>query len=109
MERFNKGIIRLRCASNDSRFREGDLLVLHRGDPRHPDALHIELQYDGETELEASLIRGNHVLLTVEPEGWLADQDPFKFSRLSIRAGYRSPFAARTLDHPAAAARCAHP
>lgn len=46
VERFEKGFIRLRCDTNDSRFREGDLLVLHRGNPKDPNALHVELQYD---------------------------------------------------------------
>lgn len=86
VERFDKGIIRLHCATNDSRFREGDLLVLHHGNPRDPDALHIELQYDGETELEASLIRGNPYSLAAEPQGWLADQDWFDSSPFYLSA-----------------------
>jgi DNA replication ATP-dependent helicase Dna2 len=46
VEHFEKGLIWLRCDTNDSRFREGDLLVLHRGNPKDPNALHVELQYD---------------------------------------------------------------
>jgi hypothetical protein len=46
VERFEKGFIRLLCDTNDSRFREGDLLGLHRGNPQGPTALHVELQYD---------------------------------------------------------------
>ena len=80
VERYEKGIIRLHCETNDSRFREGDLLVLHRDNPKDPDALHIELQYDGETELEVSLIKGNQLLLTANPDGWIADQDWFDSS-----------------------------
>jgi len=57
IEHFEKGLIQLRCDTNDSRFREGDLLILHHGGPKDTDALHVELQYDGETELEASLIK----------------------------------------------------
>ncbi len=34
VEHFEKGLIRLHCDTNDSRFREGDLLVLHRGSPQ---------------------------------------------------------------------------
>ncbi|HMD80381.1 MAG TPA: hypothetical protein VKE92_03675, partial [Anaerolineales bacterium] len=56
-EQMKNGIIRLSCATNDSRFREGDLVLLHRDDPHDPDALHFEMQYDGETDLEVSLIR----------------------------------------------------
>jgi len=80
VERYEKGIIRLRCDTNDSRFREGDLLVLHRENPKDPEALHIELQYDGGTELEVSLIKGNQLHLTANPDGWIADQDWFDSS-----------------------------
>src|SRR5512139_2726127 len=60
VEGFQNNIIRLSFATNKSRFREGDLIVLHRGNPRDDEtALHCDLQYDGENELEASLIRGN--------------------------------------------------
>jgi hypothetical protein len=58
VEQMRNGIIRLSCATNDSRFREGDLVLLHQDDPHDPDALHCELQYDAETDLEVSLIRG---------------------------------------------------
>jgi DNA replication ATP-dependent helicase Dna2 len=38
-----QGMIRLVCDTNDSRFREGDLLVLHqeRESPKSPNALHV--------------------------------------------------------------------
>ena len=45
---FKDNIIRLSCQTNDSRFREGDLIVLHRGNPQDMNALHCDLQYDGE-------------------------------------------------------------
>jgi DNA replication ATP-dependent helicase Dna2 len=85
-ERFEKGLIRLHCDTNDSRFREGDLLVLHRGNPKDPNALHVELQYDGETELEASLIKGNHFFLAADPDGWIIDQDWFDSSPFYLDA-----------------------
>jgi DNA replication ATP-dependent helicase Dna2 len=77
-----KGIIRLTCARNDSRFREGDLMSLHRpGEPpRNPNALHVELQYDGETDIEVSLIQGNPYFLKADPHDWIADQDWFDAS-----------------------------
>jgi DNA replication ATP-dependent helicase Dna2 len=84
--RWDKGVIRMRCGTNDSRFREGDLLVLHRGNPKDPNALHLDLQYDGETELEASLIRGNPYFLAAEPGGWIADQDWFDSSAFYLAA-----------------------
>jgi len=44
-------------------------LVLHRGSPQDPNALHVELQYDAETELEVSLINGNHFFLEANLNG----------------------------------------
>lgn len=79
-------IYQLSCTTNDSRFREGDLLVLHHGNPRGEDAQHVELQYDGETLLEVSMIRGNPVQLTYQPEGWIADQDMFDASPFYLSA-----------------------
>ena len=69
VEGYEKGAIRLCCGSNDSRFREGDLLVLHRDNPKDPDALHVKLQYDSRTELEVSLIQVNQLRLTANPNG----------------------------------------
>jgi len=86
VERFEKDLIRLHCDTNDSRFREGDLLVLHRGNPKDPNVLHVELQYDGETELEASLIKGNPYFMAAEPEGWTVDQDWFDSSPFYLDA-----------------------
>lgn len=57
VKKFQNGLARLTCATNDSRFREGDLVVLHRGDPRDENALHCDLQYDGKNDLEVSLIQ----------------------------------------------------
>ncbi len=80
VESFQNEVIRMRCTMNESRFREGDLLVLHFGNPTDPEALHVELQYDGEDELEFSLLRGNPYLLSQRPSGWVADQDWFDSS-----------------------------
>ena len=77
---FQNGIARLRCATNDSRFREGDLVVLHRDNPLDENAQHYELQYDGETELEVSLIHGNEYFFSQQPGGWIMDQDWFDSS-----------------------------
>ncbi len=80
VESFQNDILRMRCTTNDSRFREGDLMVIHRGNPADPNALHLELQYDGEDELEFSLIRGNPYELSQHTKGWIADQDWFDSS-----------------------------
>ena len=86
VEQVKNGIIRLSCTINDSRFREGDLILLHRDDPHDPDALHCELQYDGETDLEVSLIRGNEYFLIDRSEGWVMDQDWFDSSSFYLDA-----------------------
>ncbi len=86
VERFQNGIVRLTCATNDSRFREGDLVILHRDNPKDKDALHFDLQYDGELELDASLIRGNEVSLFANPDGWIMDQDWFDASPFYLSA-----------------------
>ncbi len=83
---FQNGIVRLTCATNDSRFREGDLVVLHRGNPQDEKAQHCELQYDGETELEVSLIRGNEYFFSQQPGGWIMDQDWFDSSPFYLSA-----------------------
>lgn len=86
VEQMKNGIIRLSCVTNDSRFREGDLVLLHRDDPHDPNALHCELQYDGETDLEVSLIRGNEVFLASNAESWIIDQDWFDASPFYLEA-----------------------
>ncbi len=91
IEQMKNGIARLSCATNESRFREGDLVILHQNNPWDPDALHFDLQYDGETDLEVSLIQGNEVFLSSQTEGWVMDQDwfdssPFKLDALNAVA-----------------------
>ncbi len=86
IEKLKNGIARLSCATNDSRFREGDLVLLHRDNPHDPDVLHCELQYDGETDLEVSLIRGNEYFLASQPGGWVMDQDWFDSSPFYLDA-----------------------
>lgn len=83
---FKDNLIRLTCQTNDSRFREGDLIVLHRGDPRDANALHCDLLYDGENELEASLINGNEYFLSADKDGWIIDPDWFDSSRFYMSA-----------------------
>jgi DNA replication ATP-dependent helicase Dna2 len=83
---FQNGIARLTCATNDSRFREGDLVVLHRGILQDENTQHCELQYDGETELEVSLIRGNEYFFSQQPGDWIMDQDWFDASPFYLSA-----------------------
>lgn len=86
IEQMKNGIVRLSCSTNDSRFREGDLVLLHHDNPHDPDALHCELQYDGETDLEVSLIQGNEYFLTAQADGWVMDQDWFDSSPFYLYA-----------------------
>jgi DNA replication ATP-dependent helicase Dna2 len=84
---FKNNLLQLSCATNESRFREGDLVVLHRGNPRDDEtALHCDLQYDGETGLEASLVRGNEYFLDYYRDNWIIDQDMFDSRRFYLDA-----------------------
>jgi len=86
VQQFQHNIIRLTCETNESRFREGDLVVLHRGNPRDENVLHCDIQYDNETEIELNLIRGNELFLAQTPEGWIMDQDWFDASPFFLSA-----------------------
>jgi len=73
VESINKGTIRLSCQTNESRFREGDFLVLHRGNPVGIESAQVLLEYDDETLLEVTLQGGNPYFLQNEPDGWIAE------------------------------------
>ena len=83
---FQNHLLKLHCETNNSRFREGDLIVLHRGNQKDPYALHLDLEYDGETELEASLIEGDELLIAAKPSGWIIDQDILDLSPIYLNA-----------------------
>ena len=83
---YQHPLVKLHCQTNNSRFREGDLLVLHRGDPQGPEALHLDLEYDGETELEANLVEGNELYLSTYASGWIIDQDILDLSPIYLNA-----------------------
>lgn len=74
VEEVQKGTIHLRCQTNESRFREGDFLVLHRSTPDGLEAAQALLEYDDETLLQVSLQGGNPFMLQTEPRGWIADE-----------------------------------
>lgn len=86
VQQFKHNIIRLTCDTNESRFREGDLVILHRGNPRDENTLHCDIQYDNETEIELNLIRGNELFLAQTPHGWIMDQDWFDASPFFLSA-----------------------
>lgn len=80
------GTLLLSCQTNDSRFREGDFLVIHRGDPETPERLSGVLEYDDETELEVDLTDGNVDFLKTNPTGWIVDEDMLDLSRFYLDA-----------------------
>lgn len=43
--------LKMSCQVNDSRFRDGDLLVLHRGYPKDQESIQCILDYDDENSL----------------------------------------------------------
>jgi DNA replication ATP-dependent helicase/nuclease Dna2 len=99
------GTFTLACQNNDSRFREGDILVLHRGDPQDSGALRCNLEHDGGTLLELSLLdarlpsdrdfTGSFFQVQTNPDGWIADED-----RLD-----RAPYCLEALEACASTAR----
>jgi hypothetical protein len=80
------GTLLLSCQTNDSRFREGDFLAIHRGDPETPERLSGVLEYDDETELEIDLTEGNIDILKTNPTGWIVDEDMLDLSRFYLEA-----------------------
>jgi len=76
----------LTCQTNDSRFREGDYLVLHRGDPQGQDAIQCILDYDDETLVEVILGDSNPYFLKQYEAGWIADESMLDLSNLFLDA-----------------------
>ncbi len=83
------GRLILHCTRNDSRFREGDLLRLNRGDPAAAPHWQVSLEQDEDTELEVSA-EGMMGLPTDvflrEPEGWVLDEDFLDLSQYTLDA-----------------------
>jgi DNA replication ATP-dependent helicase Dna2 len=78
--------ILLNCRTNESRFRDGDFLVLHRGDPEGEDSIEVILEYDDETQLEVSARTGKHYLLSDKSFGWIADESMLDLSPFFLEA-----------------------
>jgi DNA replication ATP-dependent helicase Dna2 len=69
------GHLILTCQTNNSRFREGDCLFLHRGSsPLLADYAEGTLELDDEHYLEVSLQKGNLEHFHDAPTGWVADE-----------------------------------
>jgi DNA replication ATP-dependent helicase Dna2 len=68
------GRVVLACQTNDSRFREGDYLFLHKGRPLQEGGMECVLELDEEQTLEVTPQGLNVQRLREEPEGWIADE-----------------------------------
>jgi DNA replication ATP-dependent helicase Dna2 len=70
------GFLELACDRNASRFREGDILCLNRGDPFADSALMVTLEMDDETSLIVSSeeIGFNWGRPERDPAGWVLDE-----------------------------------
>jgi len=86
VEGFRDGRLRLSCRRNESRFREGDFLVLHRSTPLGLESAQALLEYDDETTLEVQLQGGNPFLLQSEPRGWIADESALDLRHFHLDA-----------------------
>jgi len=86
VENIDNHIIRLSCQTNESRFREGDFLVLHHSTPTGLEAAQVLLEYDDETLLEVSLQSGNPFFLQNEPQGWIADESTLDLRHFHLDA-----------------------
>ena len=80
------GSVHLKCSTNNSRFREGDFLVLHRGNPTDQNTLQVVLEDDNGTELIAMINDGNIYLLEASPNGWIADEGMLDLTNFYLEA-----------------------
>jgi len=78
--------LKMGCQTNDSRFRDGDLLVLHRGNPKGPETIQCILDYDDETSLDLLITDGKPFLLKEHPKGWIADESMLDLSSMFLDA-----------------------
>jgi DNA replication ATP-dependent helicase Dna2 len=66
----------LHCEENLSKFREGDMLLLNRGDPRQSPRYHCTLEEERGTELIVSPNYPNSSFAGLSPgKGWVLDED----------------------------------
>jgi len=80
------GRITLTCARNDSRFREGDYLFLHKGSPTDEDAILVTIEDDQETTLVVLLNDGDIYYLDEYPDGWIADEGYLDLTKFYLDA-----------------------
>jgi DNA replication ATP-dependent helicase Dna2 len=80
------GRVRLICQTNNSRFREGDHLLLHKGHPLLEAGFECVLELDEEQVLEVVPQGLNVNRLIEEPEGWIADEGFLDMSGYYLQA-----------------------
>jgi DNA replication ATP-dependent helicase Dna2 len=80
------GRLVLTCDRNDSKFREGDYLFLHRGSPFSEAKITAILELDEETTLEITPKEGPVFRLKDERRGWIADEGYFDLSGFYLDA-----------------------
>jgi DNA replication ATP-dependent helicase Dna2 len=82
------GTIELACARNASRFREGDVLLLNRGNPFEQPGILVTLELDDETSLLVSSDDPDVNWGTVleQRTGWVLDQGFLDFSQFVLDA-----------------------
>jgi DNA replication ATP-dependent helicase Dna2 len=81
-ERHPDGMFALSCPRNESRFREGDVLLLSRGDPFFEPRFLVTLEVDEETDLLVSTEEPGVTVFdfVAQPDGWVLDEGFLDFS-----------------------------
>lgn len=87
-ENRQDGAVRLACPVNRARFREGDFLVLHRGDPAESPRFRVTLEEDDDTTLLVLLEDPgiDYGALLRNPTGWVLDEGFLDLSAIILAA-----------------------
>lgn len=80
------GHLVLECHTNNSKFREGDYLFLHKSHPLLEPPIEVILEMDEEHTLEVSPGRGNIARLLDDRDGWIADEGYMDLSGYYLEA-----------------------
>lgn len=86
LESRENNVVIMACDFNESRFREGDMLILHRGNPLEHPYIQCILEDDDEKQLELTVTGGSNDALLLDPEGWIADENNIDLSPFYLQA-----------------------
>ena len=88
VERFDIGLLRVTCEQNNSRFREGDVVRVHRGDLFDFDAPHFTANIETDDGLELTLKPSwiNWGDVERQRTGWIIDADFVDLSQMILEA-----------------------